>query len=224
VCNIKDAHRIHIWLSLLACHAHEQCLYELDTPCVGWYMSLYFDDSSHRDGLSKELVGEQRWVPLGIGQWRHDTYPGSGPSSLEVKTLRPALVFIISTRWLTVLLELCCLEEEDEVFDPPILRVQAPLYRQGPGYKVSSGCPAAGFSVVVALAQVPLPSAPLPGRRLLYKVPLSPGPTYPGYMPPARLRSFRGEGVCLVRLVEAVRGWRHSGLQPLPLLSGPYKL
>jgi hypothetical protein len=109
-----------------------------------------------------------------------------------------------------VLLELCCLEEKEEEFDLPILRVQTPLYRQGPGYRLSSGCPVAGFSVAAALARVPLP--PLPGRRLLYKVSLSPRPAYPGYMPPARLGSFRGEGVCLVRLVEAVRGWRHSGL------------
>jgi hypothetical protein len=124
-----------------------------------------------------------------------------------------------------MLLELCCLEEEEEeVFHPPTLRVHAPLYRQGPGYKVASGCPAAGFFVAAALARVLLPSAPLPGRRLLYKVPLSPGPAYPGYMPPTRLGSFRGEGVCLVQLVEAVRGWRHSGLQPLPLLSGPCRL
>jgi hypothetical protein len=32
--------------------------------------------------------------------------------------------------------------------------------------------------------------------------------------------SRRGEKVCLVRLVEAMHGWRHSSLQPLPLLSG----
>jgi hypothetical protein len=84
--------------------------------------------------------------------------------------------------------------------------------------------PAAGFPVAVVLAWVLLFSVPLPGRRLLYKVPLSPGPAYPGYMPPACLRSFRGEGACLVRLVEAVRGLRHPGLQPLPLLSGPCNL
>jgi hypothetical protein len=100
-----------------------------------------------------------------------------------------------------VLLELCCLEEEEEVFDLPILRVQAALYRQGPGYKMSSGFPAASFSVAMALVWAPLPSAPLPGRRLLYKVHLSPGPAYSGYMPPARLGSFREEGVFLVRLV-----------------------
>jgi hypothetical protein len=78
--------------------------------------------------------------------------------------------------------------------------------------------------MAAALAWVPLPSVPLPGRRLLYKVPLSPGPAYPGYMPLASLGSFHVEGVCLVQLVEDVRGWRHSGFQPLPLLSGPYKL
>jgi hypothetical protein len=78
--------------------------------------------------------------------------------------------------------------------------------------------------MAAALAQAPLPSAPLLGCMLLYKVPLSPRPAYLGYMPPARLGSFREEGVCLVRLVEAVRGLRHSGLQPLPLLSGFCKL
>jgi hypothetical protein len=124
----------------------------------------------------------------------------------------------------SVLLELCCLEKEEEVFDFPIIRFQAPLDKQGPGYKVSSDCSAASFSVAVALVRVPLPSAPLPGRRLLYKVPLSPGPAYPRYMPPARLGFFRGAGVRSVRLVEAMRGWRHSGLQPLPLQSGPDKL
>jgi Synergist-CTERM protein sorting domain-containing protein len=36
---------------------------------------------------------------------------------------------------------------------------------------MSSGCPAAGFPVVAALALVPLFFVPLPGRRLLYKAP-----------------------------------------------------
>jgi hypothetical protein len=57
-----------------------------------------------------------------------------------------------------VLLELYCLEVEEEVFDLPILRVQAPLYRQGPGYNLVSECPAAGFSVDAVLAWVPLAS------------------------------------------------------------------
>jgi hypothetical protein len=51
-----------------------------------------------------------------------------------------------------VLLELYCLEEEEEGFDPPTLRVQAPLYRRGPGYSTSSGCPATGSPVTAALA------------------------------------------------------------------------
>jgi hypothetical protein len=103
----------------------------------------------------------------------------------------------MSTRWLTVLLELCCLEEEEKVFHPPILRVQAPYI----GRSLVIECP-----VAAALAWVPLLSILLPGRMLLYKVPLSPRPAYPGYMPPTCLRSFRGEEVCLVRLVKAVRG------------------
>jgi hypothetical protein len=36
-------------------------------------------------------------------------------------------------------LELFGLEEEEEERDPPRLRVQAPLYRQGPGYRLGSG-------------------------------------------------------------------------------------
>jgi hypothetical protein len=55
-----------------------------------------------------------------------------------------------------MLLELCCLEEEEKVFDPPTLRVQAPLYRQRPGYRMSSSCLAIGFPMVVALAWVSL--------------------------------------------------------------------
>jgi hypothetical protein len=61
----------------------------------------------------------------------------------EVKTLLPALVFILSRRWLIVLLELCCLEEEEEEgFDLPTLRVQAWLQYvvRLPGYQLPCGC------------------------------------------------------------------------------------
>jgi hypothetical protein len=57
-----------------------------------------------------------------------------------------------------VLLELYCLEEEEDLVsdhfgsDPPIVRVQDPLYRQGPIYMFRLGCPAAGFAVAVTLA------------------------------------------------------------------------
>jgi hypothetical protein len=91
----------------------------------------------------------------------------------------------------TTLLELSCLEEEEEEIDPPTLRVQAPLYRLGPCYIFSSGCPAADFSVAVAMARAPLSPAPLPGHMPLYKVILSPGSAYPEYMLPASLGSSR---------------------------------
>jgi hypothetical protein len=58
-------------------------------------------------------------------------YPGPGPSTLEVTPLLPALLFILSTRWITRLLELYCLEVEEEEFDLPSLRVQTPLHRRG---------------------------------------------------------------------------------------------
>jgi hypothetical protein len=77
----------------------------------------------------------------------------------------------------TTLLELCCCpEEEEEEIDLPNLRVHAPLYRQGPGYKMLSGCPTAGFSMAAVLTQAPLSSIPLLEHRQLYKVLSSPGP------------------------------------------------
>jgi hypothetical protein len=179
-------------------------------------VSWYFEDSSHRDGLSEGLVGNSDGSGSRLGKCRHITYPSSGPSSLEVKPLRPALVFIISTRWLIVLLELCCLEEEEEVFDPPILRVQAPLYRRGPGYRVSSGCPAASFPVVAALAWVPLSSVPLPRRRLLYKVPFPLNRHIQGICPWLASDPFveRGFAWC---------GWWRPCVASVTLVSSPYR-
>jgi hypothetical protein len=63
------------------------------------------------------------WSGLILGSYDMSTYPGSGPSTLEVKPLLPALLFILSTRWLTRLLELYCPEIEEEVFNLPNLRV-----------------------------------------------------------------------------------------------------
>jgi hypothetical protein len=161
------------------------------------------------------------WSGSRLGSYDTSTYPGSGPSTPDVKPLLPALLFILSTRWLTRLLELYCLEVEEEVFDPPALRVQAPLYRQGPGYSLVSGCPAVGSSVAAVLTWA-LPSpGPLSGRKPLYKAPFSLGPAYSEHIPPVCLGSFRGGGDCPLRLVEAERGWRHAGLQPLSILLGP---
>jgi hypothetical protein len=106
-----------------------------------------------------------------LGSYDTSTYPGSGTSTPKVKPLLPALLFILSTRWLTRLLELYCVEVVEEVFDLPTLRVQAPLYRQGPGYRLVSGCPAAGSSMAAFLTWAPPSSGPLSGRRPLYKAP-----------------------------------------------------
>jgi hypothetical protein len=89
---------------------------------------------------------------------------------------------------------------------------------------ISNKLPSSWWSPEIGLHLLLRAHITLPGHMLLYKVPLSRGPAYLGYMPLVHLGSFRGEGVCLVQLVEVVRGWRHSGLQLLPLLSGPCKL
>jgi hypothetical protein len=53
-----------------------------------------------------------------LGSYDTSMYPGSGRSMPEVKPLLPALLFILCTWWLTRLLELYCLEVEEEEFDP----------------------------------------------------------------------------------------------------------
>jgi hypothetical protein len=159
-----------------------------------------------------------------LGSYDTSTNPGSGPSSPEVKPLLPALLFILYTWWLTRLLELYFLEVEEEEFDLPTLRIQAPLYRQEPGYSLASGCPAAGSPMAVVLAWAPLSSGPLPGRRPLYKAPFPLGQVYSEHMPLVCLRSFRGGGACPMWLVDVKRGWCHAGLQPLSILSGPHCL
>jgi hypothetical protein len=67
-------------------------------------------------------------------------YPGSGPSTLEITPLLPALFLIICTM-ATTLLELFGLEEEEEGSDFPSLRVQTTLYRQGSGYRLGGQLP-----------------------------------------------------------------------------------
>jgi hypothetical protein len=78
------------------------------------------------------------------------TYPGSGPSSPEVKKPYILLVLYYEHTVAIMLLELCLLEEDEDKIDPsPTLRVQAPLYRQGPGYTIWSVYPTAGFVVAM---------------------------------------------------------------------------
>jgi hypothetical protein len=140
-------------------------------------------------------------------------YPGPGPSSPEVKPLLPVLVFILSTWWLTRLLELYCLEVEEEVFNLPILRVQAPLYRQGPGYSLATGCPTTVSPVAAVLAWVPPSSSPLPERRPLYKAPFPPDRHIRGICPRFASDPFMGNGL-------ARCGWWRSSVASVTLVSG----
>jgi hypothetical protein len=130
-----------------------------------------------------------------LGSDDTSTYPGSGPSTPEVKPLFPSLVFILSTGWLTVLLGLYCLEEEEEGFDLPTPRVQVPLYRRGSGYSLVVRLPGCRLPRGCGLGMGPALLCPLPGRMLLYKAHFPLGSAYPGYMPPVCLRSFRGGGL-----------------------------
>jgi hypothetical protein len=144
------------------------------------------------------------------------TYPGSGPSSPEVKPLLPALVFILSTWWLTRFLELYCLEVEEEVSDLPILRVQAPLYRQGPGYSLASGCPAASSPVATVLAWA-LPSSAIclsAGRFIKRLFPLD--QHIRGICPWSASDPFVVEGL-------ARCGWWRPSMANIMLVSGLYR-
>jgi hypothetical protein len=87
------------------------------TGCVSLWgielLSWEFRDSSHGDGLTEGLDGVRRWVRLRIVLRDTTVYPGSGPSTPEVKPLLPALFHIIFTE-ITMILELFGLEEEEE--------------------------------------------------------------------------------------------------------------
>jgi hypothetical protein len=53
-------------------------------------MSWEFRDSSHGDGLTEGLDDGDDGSSSGLCQRRHLGYPGSGPSTPEVKPLLPA--------------------------------------------------------------------------------------------------------------------------------------
>jgi hypothetical protein len=154
-------------------------------------VSWYFGDSSHGDGLIEGLDGMQRRVRLKIVLLGHQRLPMFRALHSRGYTPTSCLFLILGTRWLTRLLELYCLEVEEEEFDLPSLRVQAPLYRRGPGYSLGVRLP--GSSVAVVLTWAPPSSGPLSGRRPLYKVPFPLGPACREHMPPAlpRILSWR---------------------------------
>jgi hypothetical protein len=49
-------------------------------PHGGHQLSWEFRDSSHGDGLTEGLDGGDDGSSSGLCQWRHLSYPGSGPS------------------------------------------------------------------------------------------------------------------------------------------------
>jgi hypothetical protein len=120
----------------------------------------------------------------------------------------------------TRLLELYCLEEEEEELDLPSLRVQAPLYRRGPGYRLSVRLPGRwllrGRSLDVGLPS----SGPLPDAGNFIKC-LSPWTgIFEAYALCSASDPFVEEGLARW-LVEAERGWRHACLPLLSILLGP---
>jgi hypothetical protein len=68
---------------------------KFERPCRGVLMTV-----ARGMAYQKGSSGNSKGSGLRFGKRRHNTYPGSRPSSPEVKPLRPALVFTISTRWL----------------------------------------------------------------------------------------------------------------------------
>jgi hypothetical protein len=68
-------------------------------PHGGRQLSWEFRDSSHGDGLTEGLDGGDDGSGSGLCQRRHLGYPGSGPSTPEVKPLLPAC-FLLSSQWL----------------------------------------------------------------------------------------------------------------------------
>jgi hypothetical protein len=111
-------------------------------PHGGRQLSWYFGDSSHGGGLMEGIDGVQRWVCLEIVLLGHDPLPRFRALHSGGNTPTSCLVFILNTRWLTRLLELYCLEVEEEEFHLSSLKVQASLYRRGPGYRFGVRLPA----------------------------------------------------------------------------------
>jgi hypothetical protein len=136
-------------------------------------------------------------------------YPGSGPSTLEVTPLLPALFLIISIM-VTMLLELFGLEEEEEEegSDLRSLRVQTPLYRQGSDYRLGGRLP--GYQLLCGHGLCVIRWAPHSSSDGSHFIKwLSPLDRHlGGISSPFCLGSFRGEGSCL--LVGGVWTWLAS--------------
>jgi hypothetical protein len=139
-------------------------------------------------------------------------YPGSGPSTLEVTPLLPALFLILSTLWLQGSSSCFGLEEEEEGSDLPSLRVQAPLYKWGPGYRLGIRLPGCRLLRGHGLSMGPSSQTPLSNNGNFIKC-LSPYDQHlRGICPMLCLRSFHGESSC--PLIGGGRAWLASRLSP----------
>jgi hypothetical protein len=104
-------------------------------------VSWYFGDSSHGDGLTEGLDDVQRWVRLKIVLLGYQRLPRFRALHSGGNTPTSCLVSYSQHTVATRLLELYCLEVEEEEFDLPSLRVQAPYIGRGLVTSLVSSCP-----------------------------------------------------------------------------------
>jgi hypothetical protein len=97
-----------------------------------------------------------------------------------------------------MLLELFGLEEEEEDRISPTLRVQAPLYRRGPGYRLGN------YSAGSLTAAPLVSSSRLALTASLYKAPFPWDRHLGGICPPFCLGSYRGEGFLVADWLDLV--------------------
>jgi hypothetical protein len=140
-------------------------------------------------------------------QRRHLSYPGSGPSTPEVKPLLPAY-FLLASQWLQRSSSFSSRGGRRRRIRSPRLRAHTPLYRQGSGYKLGGRLP--GCRLLAAASSAWSSGPPLSSfDSALYKATFPPLDRHlGGICPPFCLGSFRGEGSC--SLVGGVRSWRAS--------------
>jgi hypothetical protein len=157
----------------------------LSYAIILYTLSWYFGDSSHGDGLTEGLDDVQRRVRLEIVLLGHQRLPRFRALHSEGNTPTSCLVSYSQHTVATRLLELYCLEVEEEEFYLPSLRVQAPLYRRGPGYRLGVWLPGCRLLRGRGLDVGPPSSGPLSRRWQLYKVSFPLGPASSRHMPSA---------------------------------------
>jgi hypothetical protein len=112
----------------------------------------------------------------------------------------------------TRLLELYCLEVEEDKLDLPSLRVQAPLYRRGPGYRLGGRLPGCWLLRGRSLDVAPPSSSSLSDACKFIKCLFPLDRHLRGISPLLCLGSFRGGGSC--PLIGGCRAWPASRLNP----------